>query len=141
MPKKSDLRLNSAGTFTSGNPNQSNTTTALQGGHAGKAAEGFEDFADATSWGYRIAGRLTYNNVFSAINVSPRFAFSHDVSGNTPGPGGNFLEDRMAITLGLGADYQNQWRADLSYTNFFGAGRHNLLTDRDFMSFNLQYSF
>lgn len=137
MPEKDVLRLNSAGTFVSGNPNQALTG----GGHVGKAAEGFEDFADATSWGYRIAGRLTYNNVFSAINLSPRFAFSHDVSGNTPGPGGNFLEERKALTLGIGADYQNQWRADLSYTNFSGAGRHNLLRDRDFMSFNLQYSF
>lgn len=136
MPDKDVLRLNSAGTFTSGN-----TTQATSGLHAGKAAEAAEDFADATSWGYRIAGRLTYNNVFSSINLSPRFAFSHDVSGNTPGPGGNFLEERKALTLGIGADYQNQWRADLSYTNFFGAGRHNLLRDRDFMSFNLQYSF
>ena len=68
-------------------------------------------------------------------------AFQHDVDGITPGPGGNFLEDRKAITLGLGANYKNQWAADLSYTDFYGAGRHNLLNDRDFLSFNLKYSF
>ena len=138
MPDKSDLRLNSAGTFTSGNAFHSGTTTGL---HGGKAFEAAENFADATSWGYRIAGRLTYNNLIGPINVTPRFAFSHDVSGNTPGPGGNFLEDRKAVTLGLGLDYQNKWQAGLSYTNFFGAGRHNLLNDRDFMAFNMTYSF
>jgi uncharacterized protein DUF1302 len=137
MPKKSDLRLNGAGTFTSGNPFQATAA----GAHAGKAAEDFDNFADATSWGFRIAGRLTYNNLIAPFNVSPRFAFSHDVSGITPGPGGNFLEGRKALTLGVSTDYQNEWQADLSYTNFSGAGRYNLLNDRDFIAFNMSYSF
>jgi hypothetical protein len=75
------------------------------------------------------------------VNISPRFAFSQDISGITPGPGGNFVEGRRAITVGLGADYQNSWAADLSYTSFQGAGRHNLLNDRDFAAFNVNYSF
>ena len=137
MPKKSNLRLNGAGTFTSGNPFHAGST----GAHAGKAAEGFDNFADATSWGFRIAGRLTYNNLIGPFNVSPRFAFSHDVSGITPGPGGNFLEGRKALTLGVSTDYQNKWQADLSYTNFSGAGRYNLLNDRDFVAFNMSYAF
>lgn len=136
MPSKSTLRLESAGTFTSGDP--FHTTTGL---HASKAFEDADHFADATSWGYRLAGRLTYNDVFWGINISPRFAWSHDVGGNTPGPGGNFLEGRKAVTLGVGANYLNKWQADLGYTNFFGAGRHNLLNDRDFMALNLKYSF
>ncbi|MFT5427266.1 MAG: hypothetical protein ACI9ZT_002225 [Gammaproteobacteria bacterium] len=137
MPKKSDLRLNGAGTFTSGNSFHAGAT----GGHAGKAAEDFDNFADATSWGFRIAGRLTYNNFIGPFNFSPRFAFSHDVSGITPGPGGNFLEGRKALTLGVSTDYQNKWQADLSYTNFSGAGRYNLLNDRDFIAFNMSYAF
>ena len=136
MPNKADLRLNGAGTFVSGN-----VTQGTAGLHAGKAAEDADHFADATSWGFRIAGRLTYNNFIGSINMSPRFAFSQDVSGITPGPGGNFLEGRRALTLGISADYQNEWRADLSYTGFSGAGRYNLLNDRDFMAFNLSYSF
>ncbi len=143
MPNKSDLRLNGPGTFTSGNPFHATGTTGVpgSGAHPGKAAEGADHFADATSWGFRMAGRLTYNNFIGPVNVSPRFAFSQDVSGITPGPGGNFVEGRRAITLGVGADYQNEWQADLSYTSFQGAGRYNLLNDRDFMAFNIKYSF
>jgi len=137
MPKKSDLRLNGAGTFTSGNPFHASAT----GAHAGKAAEDGDHFADATSWGFRIAGRLTYNNLIGPFNVSPRFAFSHDVSGITPGPGGNFLEGRKALTLGVSTDYQNKWQADIGYTAFSGAGRYNLLNDRDFVAFNMNYFF
>ena len=137
MPSKSTLRLNGPGTFTSGNAFHAGAT----GLHAGKAAEDADNFADATSWGIRIAGRLTYNNLIGPVNISPRFAFSQDISGITPGPGGNFVEGRRAITVGLGADYQNTWTADFSYTSFQGAGRHNLLNDRDFAAFNVNYSF
>ena len=103
--------------------------------------ESADDFADATSWGFRMAGRLTYNNLIGPVNISPRFALAQDVSGITPGPGGNFIEGRRAITLGITSDYQNTWVADFSYTSFQGAGRHNLLNDRDFAAFNLNYSF
>lgn len=133
MPSKSLLLLNSPGIATSGNPANA---TAL-----GHQIENSSSFADSTSWGYRIVGRLDYNNVIGAINFQPRFSWRHDVSGITPGPGGNFLEGRKDISVGLRATYQNQWEADLSYTNFLGDDRQNLLHDRDFMAFNIKYSF
>jgi Protein of unknown function (DUF1302) len=137
MPDKDVLRLESPGTHTTGNPFHAGAS----GFHAGKAAELDEDFADATSWGYQVRGGLQYLNAIGPVNVLPRFAWRHDVSGISPGPGGNFLEDRKALSLGVGFTYQNDWRADLSYTNFFGAGRHNPLRDRDFASFSISYSF
>ena len=132
MPGKNTLRLDAPGTSLPGNP----LTAAIFG-----VPTESNDFADATSWGYRLVGRLTYNNVFGALNVSPRIAWRHDVSGNSPGPGGNFIEGNKAITLGVSADYQHAWLADLSYTNFFGAGTQNLINDRDYVSFSLSYSF
>ena len=137
MPDKSKLRLDAPGTYVSGN-------ATLASAH-GSAANGFFEptsaFADATSWGYRLVGRLDYNNAIGAVTLSPRIAWSHDVNGTTPGPGGNFIDGRKGITLGLGADYQNRWGADLSYTNFFGAGRYNLINDRDIIAANIKYSF
>ena len=125
------------GTYVSGN-------AALASAH-GAAANGFFEpdkaFADATSWGYRLVGKLDFNNAIGAVTLSPRLAWQHDVDGNTPGPGGNFLEDRKAVTVGLGANYLNTWTADLSYTDFFGAGRYSLINDRDFVALNVKYSF
>lgn len=147
MPSKSKLRLESAGTYTTGNPRQALTTEeaaaegTTAGVHAGKSAEKSDAFADATSWGYRAVAKLDFDNAIGAVTLSPRIAWAHDVDGNTPGPGGSFLEDRKAITFGLGADYLNTWTADLSYTNFFGAGRYNVINDRDFVAFNIKYSF
>lgn len=133
MPDKSELRLEAPGTYTSGNP--IHTLAGVQ-----PATEDSSNFADATSAGYQVRGRLTYNNAIGPWALIPTFAFRHDFSGNSPGPGGNFVEGRKAITLGLEANLRNEWTAELSYTNFFGAGRHNLINDRDFISFNIKYS-
>jgi hypothetical protein len=84
---------------------------------------------------------MDFNNAIGAVTLSPRIAWSHDVDGNSPGPGGNFIEDRKAISFGLNADYLKTWSADISYTDFFGAGRYNLLNDRDLVAFNIKYSF
>lgn len=138
MPEKSVLRLNGPGTNTSGNPFHA----GAGGGHSGKAAETADHFADATSYGYRLAGRLDYNNaLFGSVNLQPRFSWQHDVNGVSPGPGGNFIEGRKSLSLGLKAIYQNQWEVDMSYTGYFGAGRHNLIYDRDFMAFSIKYAF
>jgi len=137
FPDKSRLRLDGPGTFTSGDPFHSSPA----GLHPGKPAESADAFADATSWGYRLLGRFEYDNLIGPVNILPRVAWLHDVQGNSPGPGGNFIEGRKAITLGVTATYQQQWEWDINYTNFFGAGRHHLLSDRDFVAFSLKYSF
>ena len=98
-------------------------------------------FPTSSAWGYVLAGRLEYNNALGAVNLVPRFSWSQDVSGISPGPGGSFLEGREALTVGLGFNYQINWEWDLSYTSFFGAGRYNLINDRDFLAANIKYSF
>jgi hypothetical protein len=73
--------------------------------------------------------------------MAPRVAWAQDVSGNTPGPGGSFLEGTKALTVGVGFDYQNAWQIDLSYTAYSGASRYNLINDRDFIGGFIKYSF
>jgi len=101
-----------------------------------------DGFPTKFSWGYRVAARADYNNAFgSPLTLSPRIAFNHDVHGTTPGPGGNFLEGRKSGTVGLEANYLNKLVFDLSYTSFWGGGHFNQISDRDFASFTVKYSF
>jgi hypothetical protein len=101
-----------------------------------------QGFCTAFSWGYRLAVRSDYNNAFgSSYTLSPRIAFNHDVNGRTPGPGGSFLKGRKSVTIGAEANYLNSLAFDLSYTNFFGGGDYNLISDRDFVAFSVKYSF
>ena len=100
---------------------------------------GLEADADATSWGYRLAARLDYNNAIGAVNLYPYAQFLHDVNGNSPAPAGPFVEGRTALTLGLRADYLSRWEADIGYTRYAGKGTE--LADRDFISASVKYSF
>jgi len=137
MPSKDELRFEGPGTYTSGNPEM----TLPTGLHPGKEWERPEHFADDFSWGYRLVGKLTYNNAIGAWSLAPRIVWAHDVDGITPGPGGSFIAGRKAATIGLQASYQNAWQIDLSYTNYSGAGRWNLINDRDFVGGYIKYSF
>ncbi len=132
MPSKSRLRLEGPATST---PGGAAGAVAL-----GQPQEDSRHFADANSWGYRVLAKLDFFNVIGPIGFTPRIGWSHDVSGISP-LGGPFLERRKAITLGLAANYLSSWTADLSYTNYFGAGAYNTINDRDFVGFNLKYSF
>ena len=134
LPAQTTLRLEAPGTYTSGNP--VHQQRGVQPGTEPASA-----FPTDTAWGYVIAGRLDYNNAFGPVNLSPRFSFAHDVDGISPGPGGNFIDGRKALTIGFGFQYQINLEWDLSYTQYLGAGRYNLLTDRDFVAANIKYSF
>ena len=132
-PNGRGLRYNGPATVVSGNE-------VLAGRHFNEV-EPQDKFADDTSWGYRIAGRLEYPGLIGPWNVLPRFAFQHDVQGITPGPGGNFQEGRRALTLGVGANLRATWELDVAWTQFSGAGRWNELNDRDYMTATIKYSF
>ena len=106
---------------------------------AGGTRETGKADADATSWGYRLAARLDYNNAIGAVNLYPYTQFLHDVGGNSPAPSGPFVEGRTALTLGLRADYLSRWEADIGYTRYAGKGTE--LADRDFISASVKYSF
>ena len=135
LPSQTDLRYNADGTDTGGGAdvtsgNLHNPQTQTRG------------FPTAFSWGYRVAAKADYNNAFgTAFTLSPLLAFNQDVNGTTPGPGGNFIDGRKSVTVGVQANYLDQWTFDLNYTNYFGGGEFNLLQDRDFASFVVKYSF
>jgi hypothetical protein len=136
LPEKDSLRFDGSGTFTGGS--QAYMTGS---GNGQFPATPLDAFADDFSWGYQLATRLDYNNAFFGMNMSPSLAFSHDVSGNTPLPLGNFLSGRKSATVAVEFTYLNAWACELRYVNYFGAGRYNLLGDRDFVSATIKYSF
>jgi hypothetical protein len=99
-----------------------------------------EGFTTSTSWGYRGRAIWEYPDVYAGVNLKPNVAWSHDVKGYSPGPGGNFEEGRKAVSLGLDAEYQNTYTASLAYTNFFG-GDYTTVDDRDFVALSFGVNF
>ena len=147
LPDKSVLRYEGEGTDTGGGCDVGDVLAGLPGsalssGCLRNPLTQVGGFPTNFSWGYRLAARADYNSVFGTpVTLSPRVAFNHDVKGITPGPGGNFLEGRKSVTVGVEANYLQEWVFDLSYTGFNGAGQLNQIYDRDFYSFSVKYSF
>lgn len=100
-----------------------------------------DGFTTSDSWGYRARAIWDYPNAVAGVNLRPSVAWSHDVKGYSPGPGANFEEGRKAVSLGLNAEYQNTYTADLSYTTFFGGGKYNTQRDRDFVALSFGMNF
>jgi len=136
LPAKSTLRYDGPGSFTAGDPSE-----MLNTGNGAFPTTPESAFADSFSWGYQLLGRLDYTNVFAGVNVSPSIGFTHDVSGNTPLPLGNYVHGRKSVTLAAEFTFQNAWSFEIRYVNFFGAGQYNLLSDRDYVATTLKYSF
>ena len=139
LPSKDVLRFDGPGTALSGDALA--PAILATSGHATDRFEPASAFADDFSWGYRLAARIDYTDVIGGVNLSPAIAFAHDVDGNTPLPLGNFHEDRMSVTVGVTATYQNSWQGTIKFTEFLGNEDYNLMYDRDFLQAMIQYSF
>ena len=100
-----------------------------------------DSLSDEDSWGYTILASLTYEGVLGGLAVEPFVNFTHDVSGNTPGPAGAFVEDRKSVALGVDLNYTNSITANLTYVNFFDGKPLDSSVDRDFLSFNIRYHY
>lgn len=137
MPDPSVLAFDAPATSTM-NPGTAaqNPSTAF-----GLPITPYEDYATASSWGYRGAARFTFNNVFNKFTMEQTVIFMHDVNGTTPSPVVNFVEDRKQVAWQMSLDYLSTWNFGLGYTNYFGAGNRNLINDRDYLDFNVKYSF
>lgn len=136
LHSKDTLRYEGPATFAS--PNAAAMAAA---GSPTVPVTPMDAYADRFSWGYQLLGRFEYNNLFPNVNVLPTVAFTHDVKGNTPLPLGNYIHDRKSINLSVEMIYRNAWSLELRYVNFFGAGRYNLLGDRDYFASTVKYSF
>lgn len=133
MESKDVLRYEGPGTYTSA------TEWFTQAGI--QPATETDGFADDFSWGYRAVLKADLNSAIGSVNLTPAVVWYHDVEGTSPTPILSFVEGRKSITAVLGANYLLSWGLSLSYTNYFGGSRYNLVNDRDFVSMVLSYSF
>lgn len=126
----------------SGNPfNPGNLASPLNG-NAGRLYGG-DGLADDLSAGYVIQAAFNIPNAFGPIDATPRLAFSHNFYGTSPSGANSFIQGAAAVTMGIDFSYLRNLNWGVQYTNFFnfGKGSFNALTDRDFVSAFVTYSF
>ena len=87
-------------------------------------------FAHAFSWGYRIVSIIRYDSVLPGLSIEPTLIWGHDINGNSPGPGGNFVEGRKTLNSTFQFRYKTAFSFNVSYQLFTGGGTNHLLRDR-----------
>lgn len=99
-------------------------------------------YATDWSWGFTAMLTADYANPWNIpVTISPVLQFSDGIQGRSPGPNtAGYAKGMKTATVGLNAKYQS-WVGSVSYTNYFGGGWYNKLSDRDFASMSLSYSF
>ena len=98
-------------------------------------------YPDSLSWGYRIVGQMTYEQIVTGITLRPTIILSHDVQGTSPGPAGNFVAGRKIVNGLAEFRYHQALTLALGYTWFFGGSVYNTLADRDFAQAFVRYQF
>ncbi len=100
-----------------------------------------EGFPTDWSYGYRFVSLIRYQDAFLGVNLEPLIGVFHDIGGYSPGPGGNFIKDRVVGLFGLRFDYLSKWNGEIRYTDISGGAEHNDTIDRDFLMLFVGYTF
>lgn len=138
MPDKDELLLEGPGSYLPANPVVAAAVGLVDANGPITQTDGY---ADAFSWGYRIATQLTYNNVLNRYVVAPTIVFAHDVKGTSATPILNFVDGRKSLVMGIKTTYLSVWELGLGYQRYWGGGSYNLIKDRDNVSISVGYSF
>jgi len=101
---------------------------------------GGDGFVTESSWGYRVMINADYSDAFAGVNLKPSIAWSEDVDGYAPQPGGAFNEGEQALNLSVAADYLSIYKASISYTQYMG-GDYSVVSDRDYASISVGMQF
>ena len=121
-------------------------TATLMGEVVGSRVQGLEsdiDYYGATSsaWGAQAGLSLTYSNVFNVVNLVPSVSYQYGINGVAPQLTNGLLEERKSYSLGLDAIYQESLTVGVKYVGYSGGDLANKLSDRDYLGFNIKYSF
>lgn len=99
-----------------------------------------DGFVTEGSWGYRARLVADYPDAFMGVNLQPVIAWSHDVEGYSPQPGGNFSEGQQSLGLTLKGSYMETYTGSIGYTRYMG-GDYSVIKDHDFASISVGMQF
>lgn len=100
-----------------------------------------DTFPTPLSTGHRVIAFLKYESVLPSISLQPLVMLKQDLTGISPGPGGNFVRGRKEANLIVETRYRAALSLGLGYNWYWGAGALNSLSDRDFAQAFVRYQF
>ena len=102
--------------------------------------EAFDDKRTRFAASFRVLFQPHYFQVLPNLDITPQFSLGDNFSGQSAT---DYTENVGTgdTELGISATYMSVWKADLTWTSFFGAPYRQPLVDRDFFLINLERAF
>uniref|UniRef100_Q51717 DUF1302 domain-containing protein n=1 Tax=Pseudomonas fluorescens TaxID=294 RepID=Q51717_PSEFL len=97
--------------------------------------------ATSTATGAQASLQLTYTNVLNLVNLVPSFGYQYSINGVAPQLTNGLDEEAQSWSAGIDAIYKESLTVGTRYVGYSGGGVSNKRSDRDFVSFNIKYSF
>ena len=97
--------------------------------------------ATSTATGAQASLQLTYTNVLNLVNLVPYFGYQYSINGVAPQLTNGLDEEAQSWSAGIDAIYKESLTVGTRYVGYSGGGVSNKRSDRDFVSFNIKYSF
>lgn len=91
------------------------------------------------SWGYRLKGELTYNDLIPGVTVYPSLYWSHDVKGYSLDS--QFSEGRQSLAPAVRFSYAKKYNLELGAVFYNRNAKYDPLRDRDSYYMNASMSF
>jgi hypothetical protein len=95
---------------------------------------------DKTAWGGAVQVVLEYLQILDGLDLTVPITYMFNPDG-TSSYVGSFDKDADSLGIAFNFTYNAVWKFDLSYTDFLNDTDKNLKGDRDWLGFNMKYTF
>lgn len=97
---------------------------------------------DKRAAGYQASLSLAYTNVLPSLDVTVPLSIRQGFHNDTSVPSAaTFNSGNVQLGIGANMNYGSDWTIGVNYVEYRGEPSDNLLTDRDFVSADVSYSF
>jgi hypothetical protein len=98
-----------------------------------------DGYVSRRSWGYRLKGELTYNDLIPGVAVYPSVYWSHDVHGYSLD--NQFSKGRQTLGLAARFSYAKKYSLEVGGVRYNHNAKYDPLRDRDSVYVNASMSF
>lgn len=104
-------------------------------------AENINPATERGAWGLSLIFTPSYFQVLPNLDLSVPLSLSYNVKGKSPVASAFSGDKAGTLSIGVNAEYERTWNANIRYVAYFGGTAVQPLSDRDFISFSMQRTF
>ncbi len=104
-------------------------------------AENIDPATQRGAWGLSLLFTPSYFQVLPNLDLNVPLSLSYNVKGKSPVASAFSGDKAGTFSIGISAEYERTWNANIQYAAYFGGTAVQPLSDRNFISLSIQRTF